>query len=168
MPEHRAEALRPHRLHPRNECVIRRAFAGPMAVRELLHTTHQRRRIRKRRAFRQPLAHTRRTDPTRKDTHGHVLLCRDCIRIRRHETTTTTARARLRIIRDTPRFSVKRCHAPGLRRLLLLAMIRRVRLPRDHKHLANAHMRHAAERELFSAMHDLHFHFQPATCGSFV
>ena len=55
-----------------------------------------------------------------------------------NETAARSAGAGLRIIGHTPRFSIERRDQARLRLLLLVAVIRRIRLPRDDKHFADA------------------------------
>ena len=167
MPKHGAEPLWPQRLHSCNEGIIRRAFASPRTVGEFLHAAFDGRRIWKRRPSGQPFAHTRRTDPTRDDAHGHILLRHHRIREGRNETATTPARPRLRIIRDPPCPAIEGSHSPGLGRLLFLPMVGGIRLTGDDKHLTNAHMRHAAERELFPRLQKPHLKPPPAAGGAF-
>src|SRR3954471_3066322 len=62
MPEHGAKAALTALLHARDQGGKRIAFARPLAARELLDARFDGRRIRKRRAFGQPLAHARRAD----------------------------------------------------------------------------------------------------------
>ncbi len=125
-----------------DEGIVSRAIARPLAIRQFGDAAFNRRRIRKRRAFRQPLTHTRRADATGDEANRHIEALHQLIAQRRHETTHAPARARLRIVRELPLRAIKGRHTLRLRRLLLLAMIRRVRLPRDDKNLADTDMRH--------------------------
>ena len=137
MPQHRAKAVGSQRLHPHHEHVERGSLAGPCAARQLLDATGQRRRMRKRRAFGQPLAHACRSDAAGRDADGHVLPGDDRVAERREEAAARAARARLRVVGEPPVRAVERGHALRAGRLLLFAVIRRVRLPRHDEHLAD-------------------------------
>ena len=159
MPQHRAKATRPEWLHPRDEHLERRPFARPLAAGQFFDAAFNRRRMGKRRAFRQPLANTRRPDATRDDTDGHVEFFNNRIPKRGNETASTAAGSRLRIRRDPPFRAIERRHPPGSRSQLLLTMIRRVRLPGDNEHLADPDMLDGALRD--DLLPAPHAHFQP-------
>ena len=163
MPEHRAKAVGSCRLHPRDKCIVSRAFARPRSVLELFNPAQDRGWIGKRCALGQPLAHTRGADTARDDTHRHVFLFRDGIRERWNKTAPAATCPRLWIICNTPCFPVECRDISRSRCLFFFAVIGRVRLACDDKHLADSHMRHCAQCELFAPVYDLNLQFPPTT-----
>jgi hypothetical protein len=107
MPKHRAEALRAQQLHAGHQRGVGFAFALPRAAGKLAHPTSEGRRIRKLRALRQPLAHTRRADAAGHESHWDIAALDDRIAEWRQETTAAAAGTGLRIVGHAPLLSIE-------------------------------------------------------------
>lgn len=114
--------------------------------------------------FGEPLAHARRADAAGNEADGHVEFLHQRVAKQRHETAAPASRAGLRVVRDLPVRAVEGGDAARLRRLFLLAVVRRVRLPRDDEHLAHADVLDATGSEHLARVRHAHFE-PPPTAG---
>src|SRR5690349_4070393 len=106
----------------------------------MLDVIGQRRRIRKTRAFRKPLAHTGCPHSASDDSDRNAKSPRDRIAEGWNETAASAAGTWLRIISQAPTRAIQGRHQPRRGMLLLLAMVGRVGLSSNDKHFADAHV----------------------------
>src|SRR5881394_408980 len=138
MPEHRPEAARAKRFHPRAERGENGSCALPPAVSKLPDVPGEGRRIGKPRSLRQPLADTGCSHPAGHHADRDVKPLRHGVTEGRDKTAAAAAGARLRIMGGPPALAVEGRDQAGPGVLLFRPVVGAIRLSRNDEYFADA------------------------------